>query len=74
MGMTLHQISVAMALIIHSVTLEHISIDVHLGLEYLLVREAQSKMIVEQVSKEQREKDFFCNNARLVKLLDDCCL
>jgi len=72
--MTLHQISVAMALIVHSVTLEHISIDVHLGLEYLLVHEAQSKMIVEQVSKEQREKDFFCNNARLVKLLDDCCL
>merc|ERR1712130_906483 len=57
-----------------STTLEHIYIDVHSGLDYQLVREARSKMTVQEVSVEQREKDFFCNNARLLKLLNDCCL
>jgi len=72
--LTPHQISVALALIVHSSTLEHIYIDVHSGLDYQLVREARSKMTVQEVSVEQREKDFFCNNARLLKLLNDCCL
>ena len=72
--MTPHQISVALALIAHSTTLEQIYIDLYSGLDYQLVSEARSRMAVQEVSGEQREKDFFCNNARLLKLLNDCCL
>ena len=70
--LTLHQISVTLAVIIHSSTLEHISIDVFIYLNQGLVEEARCKMSLEEVSKEQREKDFFCNNARLTKLINDC--
>jgi len=72
--LTPHQISVALALIAHSTTLEQIYIDLYYGLDYQLVSEARSRMAVREVSGEQREKDFFCNNARLLKLLNDCCL
>jgi len=72
--LTPHKISVALALIIHSTTLEQIYIDVYWGLDYQLLHEATCRMAVQEVSEEQREKDFFCNNARLLKLLNDCCL
>ena len=72
--LTPHQISIALALIAHSTTLEQIYIDLYYGLDYQLVSEAWSRMAVREVSGEQREKDFFCNNARLLKLLNDCCL
>jgi Leucine-rich repeat (LRR) protein len=72
--LTPHQISVALALIAHSTTLEQIYIDLYSGLDYQLLDEARCRMNVQQVSEEQREKDFFCNNARLLKLLNDCCL
>jgi len=72
--LTLYQISIVLALILHSTKLEQIYIDIHCGLDYKLIHEAKYKMKVQQVSVEQREKDFFCNNARLLKLLNDCCL
>jgi len=72
--LTPHQISVALALIAHSTRLEQIFIDVYWGLDYQLLREARCRMAVQEVSLEQREKDFFCNNARLLKILNDCCL
>merc|ERR1711971_1530585 len=72
--LTPHQISVALALIAHSNTVEQIFIDVYWGLDCQLLREARCRMAVQEVSVEQREKDFFCNNARLLKLLNDCCL
>jgi len=72
--LTPHQISVALALIAHSTTVEQIFMDVYWGLDYQLLREARCRMAVHEISVEQREKDFFCNNARLLKLLNDCCL
>jgi len=72
--LTPHQISVALALIAHSTTLQQIYIDVYYGLDHQLLLEARCRMAVQEVSEEQREKDFFCNNARLLKLLNDCCL
>merc|ERR1711974_89656 len=83
--LTLHQISVALALIVHSTSLEEIAIDLYQDLgqyqEYLnhqdyldyreLIHEASNRMTVREISKKQRKKEFFFNGPRVLKLLND---